>query len=356
MKFIKQFAKIFILIILLSPLLGCVEKPSAPPQQVTIRMGYLTRDLHHVAYFVAKNTTIFNGTSIYQKYGIEIKDAIPGGAANGGVLMDRFYDGDVDIGYLGSPPAILKHLNAGTNTTIIAQVNDIGSALVVEPSINKTEELKGKKLATPGHTTIQYFILRTYLEKYGIYEGIGRENVTIEDVPVGVIKDKLQSGDVAGFVAWEPFPSDAAVSGTGKVLLTSNEMWPDHLDCVMAVDNNFYRNNREVVVRFLKAHIEATEWIDRAIANPDSLQYKQLIEISMEFTGKNESVVKMALNNIRFKYDIDQKFLSSFEQYTNKLLENNMVSRSKLDERGYSNVADFIDKYIDKSPLAEAKG
>src|SRR3972149_5349283 len=129
--------------------------PAAP--STTIRVGYLTADLHHIAYFVAKNKTVGGGQSFFEKYSVNVTDAVSGGYASGGVEMDAFAGGKVDIGFLGAPPAIIKHLNLGVNTTVIAQVNDIGYAVVVKP---EDLDLVGPRAITslaPTRSSIQYF-------------------------------------------------------------------------------------------------------------------------------------------------------------------------------------------------------
>lgn len=129
----------------------------------SISMAYLTGDLHQFARVVATNRTIFDGTefegkNFFEKYGVEITDPLPGGYAVGGDIMDAFKAGVADMGYLGAPPTILKHLTAGVNTMIVAQANSEGSALIVNPTITSISELEGKTIATPGPSSIQQLL------------------------------------------------------------------------------------------------------------------------------------------------------------------------------------------------------
>jgi len=325
--------------------------PSSP--STTVRVGYLTADLHHVAYFVAKNKTVGGGQSFFEKYGVNVTDAVPGGYSSGGTEMDAFAAGEVDIGFMGAPPAILKHLNLGVNTTVIAQVNDIGSALIVKPSINNFSELRDKTVGVPSRSSIQYFLLLNYAEK---------NNVSITDIKIDEplsganMELKLQTDAIQGFVAWEPFPSDAVFKGIGKVLATSSDIWPHHLDCVIVADKTFAARYPNIVVNFLKAHIEATDWINNAKLNTNSSNYELLVNIGVQFTTRNAAVIKEALNHIDYKYAIDLAFLSTFIEYTGKLIDYNMVPSAKLQERGYSDKYDFAEKYVNESYLTQARG
>lgn len=138
----------------------------------SVSMAYLTGDLHQFARVVASNRTIFDGTefegkNLFEIYGVEITDPLPGGYAVGGDIMDAFKAGVADMGYLGAPPAILKHMTAGVNTIIVAQANTEGSALIVNPAITSIDDLKGKTIATPGPSSIQQLLFLSIAESNG---------------------------------------------------------------------------------------------------------------------------------------------------------------------------------------------
>ena len=84
--------------------------------------------------------------------------------------MDNFAAGYVDIGYLGAPPALIKHIKVGVDVVIVAQANIEGSGLVVKvgSDINGLEDLVNKTVATPGETSIQHLLLRIALDREGL--------------------------------------------------------------------------------------------------------------------------------------------------------------------------------------------
>jgi NitT/TauT family transport system substrate-binding protein len=329
--------------------LGCIS--TAPPAPKKVRVGYLLADLHQVAYMVAKNKTAGGGISFFEKYGIEVEDARGTPYPHGGAEMDHFAAGDIDIGLLGSSPAIIKHINANIDAAIIAQVNEEGSALVVSKDIERFSDLTGKTIAVPSKSAIQFFLVLNLAEK----EGVDIGKLSIVDVAPKDMRAKLEAREVDAFIAWEPFVSDAIISGTGKILATSRDIWPNHPCCIVLVDKKFAAQNPDAVVNFLKAHIEATNYINEALKNPNSNEYKLLIAIAMHFTGREEQVVKEAFKLINFKSDIDEKFKSSIAEYTNKLIQFKIISEEKLMERGYLNSTDLALRYIDAAYLARAK-
>lgn len=344
--------KIWLLLsVLLVLLAGCTPAATPTPTSARVRIGYLVGDLHHVVYVVGQDAEAGGGKSFFEKYGVVVQDAPGAPYANGGVEMDHFAAGDVDLGYLGAPPAIIKHLNAGVKTTVVAQVNEIGSALIVAPGINRFSDLVGKTVATPGHVTIQFFLLRNYAQQ----QGVDISQINIVDVAPKDMRAKLESGAVAGYIAWEPYASDSVMAGIGKTLATSNDIWPHHLDCVLAVDQTFARDNPDTVVRFLKAHREATTWVQEALANPGSPQYRHLIDLAVKFTQRDAVVVEAAFKQIDFKVELSPTFRESFIAYVDKLIEFKVIGPDKLSQMGYRDTADFAARYIDLSFLEKAK-
>jgi NitT/TauT family transport system substrate-binding protein len=84
--------------------------------------------------------------------------------------MTAFSTGGIDMGYLGSPPAIIKHLNvndANSNIRIVAQANSEGSAIIVNNDIQTIADMGGKVIATPGPGSIQHLLLLAFAEANG---------------------------------------------------------------------------------------------------------------------------------------------------------------------------------------------
>lgn len=124
----------------------------------TVRMGYLTADLHQLAFYVALKE------GYYEEVGLKV---VTKEFANGVMEMEGFKNGEIDAGYLGGAPATLKRVNDDIEIKIIAGANSEGSAIVAR-SASSIEELAGKKVAIPGFGTVQDFLLRAAAEKAGL--------------------------------------------------------------------------------------------------------------------------------------------------------------------------------------------
>jgi len=82
----------------------------------TVRLGWLYGDIHQIARLVAMDLSIgqgmgFGDRTIYQAYGLNVVGGGGNPYANGGSVMDAFFADVIDIGFLGSPPAILRSIN-----------------------------------------------------------------------------------------------------------------------------------------------------------------------------------------------------------------------------------------------------
>lgn len=144
--------------------------PSTTMFPTTIKLGFLTNDIHQLAQAVALNSTVFGGQSLFQKYGLNVIKAVSAGYANGGALMDAMGLGAIDIGYAGAPPAILRHINNNVNAVIVAQANMEGSGVVVsvDSDVHSLDDLAGRVVATPSVTSIQHLLLKVALDKRDI--------------------------------------------------------------------------------------------------------------------------------------------------------------------------------------------
>jgi NitT/TauT family transport system substrate-binding protein len=136
-----------------------------------IQLGFLMGDLHQLAQKVASDARVLGGTqSLFETYGLNVENATGAPFAAGGDEMAAFALGNVDIGYLGAPPAILSHLNAGTAVKIIAQANTEGSGIVVATGsdIRSLADLVNKTVAVPSVSSIQFLLLKTVLKAEGL--------------------------------------------------------------------------------------------------------------------------------------------------------------------------------------------
>ncbi len=170
------------------------------------------------------------------------------------------------------------------------------------------------------------------------------------------MKAALTTDQVDAYIAWEPYVSDSVVGNVGEVLLWTEEIMPDHPCCVVVLRTGFLEqtDGPELVKRFVRAHIEATEWMNDALADKESANYTKLVDMAVGFTARNATVVEAAFEHLEFRYEMGESFDSALEEFTQMYIDLNMTTTDKLDDRGYSSVEDFVDIYVNETFLEAA--
>ncbi|OUJ18989.1 ABC-type nitrate/sulfonate/bicarbonate transport system periplasmic component [Methanonatronarchaeum thermophilum] len=119
-----------------------------------INVGYLEYDLHQLSYIVSAEKGWFDDLGL----SVETKE-YPNGAE---LMRNGFGDNDIDVGYLGTTPALIHRVNTpGCEIGIFAGVNAEGSAIVAKEGIDEVEDfadIEDAVYATPGEGTMQEFM------------------------------------------------------------------------------------------------------------------------------------------------------------------------------------------------------
>jgi len=172
------------------------------------------------------------------------------------------------------------------------------------------------------------------------------------------MKAALTTDQVDAYIAWEPYVSDSVVGRVGEVLVWTEDIMPNHPCCVLVLRTEFLSgtNGLELAQRFVKAHIEATKWMNDALADKESQNYTKLVDMAVGFTSRNASVIKAAFEHLEYRYEMGSSFDSALEQFTDMYIDLNMTTSAKLGDRGYTSVADFVDRYVNESFLEAAGG
>jgi len=263
----------------------------------------------------------------YREEGLTVE--IVGVFKAGPELMSGFSSGSLDAGYVGLAPALVAAANGTARIALIAQVNKNGSALVVgkDSPVSRPAELKGTVIAIPGHATIQDFLLRRVLAD----AGIGDNGATIITIKPPEMISVLSGGQIAAFMAWEPYPSLAVTNDAGRVLSYSQDIWPDHPCCVLAVSTAFLEKHTAEVNALRRAHRKSIDYIEN---NPG-----ESVSIGVKYTAMDPAVVTLALGHIQFDEQLSSSRVLDYALTLNKL--------------GYTGIGDppsFLQSLLHTSP------
>ena len=305
--------------------LGLVVLWNLPPAEptTTVRIGYLSKDLHQLALQVALENGLFDRDNItveLVQYG------------NGALEMDGFLAGQIDMGYLGAAPALLKRINQDIMITILAAVNLEGSAIMVSKTeydaghVTTIADLAGKGVYQPGPATVQNLLLRLALNQ----SGLSYDNITAYTTSPTYMADSLTAENPA-FIAWEPFNAKAEYENKSVPLVLSGEIWPGHPCCVLAADNTYLSANSDIVQKVVNIHTEATEWI---VNNPSLA-----IAIAVDWLEMDITPVTTAFNNIIFNWNLNR---TGLEMYLDFLISEAQLIPEKIPTDPSAFLDDFI--------------
>jgi NitT/TauT family transport system substrate-binding protein len=119
------------------------------------------------------------------------------------------------------------------------------------------------------------------------------------------------------------------------------------------VDGAFQTANPNAVLGVLKAHIEANKWIAQTLANKNTTSgqanYTLLLNLGASFSGRNTTVVEMALEHMKLDYNISTQQMDYLKTFTNDYKESGLIKNETVPD-----VSAFINGLVDTSYLGQA--
>ncbi|ADG12757.1 ABC-type nitrate/sulfonate/bicarbonate transport system, periplasmic component [Methanocaldococcus infernus ME] len=327
----RKLLAIFLAILTIA-LAGCINQ-GEKKEEVTLNVGYLPTD-HQAALFVAAlNPDLFK-----EKYGLYLKEVEPKKkyelykgdkkiadinlylvTTGGADIMNLMYQGRLDLGLLGVPPAIF-YIDKNPQANIIMSLHTDGSAVVVRKDIpvNNWEEFvnwikeqakEGKqvRIGHPLPTSIQYVMIKDALKVSGIsYTETSGEKADVllvnckgqKSMPQMLANNKLDA-----VIAWEPMPEILKHEGIGKPIVYSQDLpsstggtWKSHPCCCVVASKKALSEKEEVVVEFCKLLKYATDEINKN---------KELAaEASAKWLGVKKEIEDDSVKHITYTYKL----------------------------------------------------
>jgi NitT/TauT family transport system substrate-binding protein len=270
---------------------------------ISVRMAYLQNDIHHLAFWVGGEKQIFADEGV-------IIDTV-GAFRAGPEIMSAFAAGDLDMAYVGQSPATVGVANKAADVIVVAQVNTEGTAIVVKKKgpvdFENLQDLAGKTIAIPGHSTVQEAILLKGLKNVGL----SRQEVHLIVLKPPDMIDALRTEQIDAFIAWEPYPAKAITSEVGKILALSKDIWPKHPCCVLVVERSFMEAHPKIVKQTIRAHARATRYIKE---HPD-----KAAEIAVKHTGMDKVTIRKAMENVNFTTKLDLEDAKEYVKFLSEL-------------------------------------
>ncbi len=221
-----------------------------------IRIGHLSTFYHTAVLLLARGDA-------EKRLGAEIEWRLMG---TGPAMMKAFAQGEIDLAYIGIPPAIIG-IDQGIKVVCVAGGHMEGTVMAgksIWKGFPETSDLgeimqqfRGRRIGVPGRGSIHDVILKDCVEHYGLEHEIEIKNYAWADMLTeAVVTDEVSAafGTPALAVAIKRFAG-------GRVLYPPSRLWPENPSYGIVVDRGYLAREPELIQKFIGIHEDATEFI-----------------------------------------------------------------------------------------------
>jgi NitT/TauT family transport system substrate-binding protein len=195
--------------------------------------------------------------------------------------IEALFAGAIDMTYVGPNPAINGYVRSnGEALRIIAGATSGGAALVVrgDSGINKAEDFRGKRIASPQMGNTQDVALRAWLKTQGLKTTDKGGDVTVMPIANPDQLTLFMKKEIDAAWAPEPWASRLVHDAGGRIFLDERTLWPQgqFLTTELVVSTNFLQSHPDLVKKWLQAHVELTDWINGHVAEAKQILNQQI--------------------------------------------------------------------------------
>ena len=243
--------------------------PDYTPEQPNVSFGF-------IALTDCAPIVIAHEKGFFKKYGIT---ATVKKGANWAAIRDMLSSGDIQsthmlfgmpfastMGLAGAPvkPMIIPWL-MNRNGQAITLATSFKGKVGADPKALKPFVDQAKALGEPLTFAMTFppgthaIWTRYFLAAGGIHPD---KDVNLITIPPPQMVANMKIGKMDGFCVGEPWGARAIADGIGFSAITTQDMWKDHPEKVLAFTEEFAKKNPKTVKAVLKAIHEASVWLD----------------------------------------------------------------------------------------------
>jgi NitT/TauT family transport system substrate-binding protein len=260
---------------------------------VKVPFPYSPVNASSLHWMIAKDTKIFD------KYRLDV-DMIYMGASS--LILQSMLSGSANLAGLAGP-VIISNVLRGGDVIIVAATTPLTISVMARATIEKGEDLRGKKIGISRLGAVPHFAIQLILQRFGVKDAV--------ILQVG--------GQPEAAAALRRGAIDAAVLGLPHTHLLQKDGFRElvgHQDYVklgikfvssgVAVRRSYASRNRDVVVRFIKATLEGikTMTMQESLAKQVFARYSrqsdpqvldQIYKFALETVSKDPTIPKEAI-------------------------------------------------------------
>ncbi len=262
--------------LMVAALLALLGAPAVPSQTfpVVVRVGHFP-NITHSQPMIGKTQGWFD-RALAPEARVEWKTFNAGPSA-----IEALFAGAIDMTYIGPNPTISGCVRSqGEALRVVAGATSGGAALVVraDAGIKKLEDFRGKKIASPQLGNTQDVALRAWLQAHKLRSR--EKGGDVQVIPIAN-PDQLTlflRKDIDAAWAPEPWASRLINEANGRLFLDERELWPNgqFVTTHLIVSTKFLHEHRALVKKWIRVHVELTEWINKNLQEAKWLLNQQI--------------------------------------------------------------------------------
>jgi NitT/TauT family transport system substrate-binding protein len=211
-----------------------------------LRIGYPSPSAAFYSLFATKEA------GLLEKYGFDTEMVYVQGVR----LVQVHVSGQLDISTISSIVYLQASVGGADLIQVASSIDNQIMKLMVNPSIAKPQDLKGKTLAVTGFGSLTDLLVRPALKNWGLEPQKDVKLVQIGRMPDIVIAIAQKTVD-GGMIS---FPTSVHAEKLNlKTLIDFADSGFESPASTVVVSRRYANANRDIVLRFLKAYIEGTK-------------------------------------------------------------------------------------------------
>jgi ABC-type nitrate/sulfonate/bicarbonate transport system substrate-binding protein len=213
-----------------------------------VRIAYSSISGAMLPLWVAKDTKLFD------KHGVDVEVMYIRGVA-----IEALLAGEVQF-VRASPPSVVRSTIRGADLAIIANtVNVAVFSMMTKPEIKRPEDLKGRKIGVTNLGDSPDLVLSLLLDRWGLTRN---KDVTVLGIRGGMpeLLVSVAKGFVDGGMISAPNNLRGKQLGLNELVDAADYGIP-YVNSPLSTRRSFIKNNRDTVVRILRAYQESVREI-----------------------------------------------------------------------------------------------
>ena len=237
---------------------------------------------------------------------------------SGMAALNDVLKGKLDIAATAEFPLVVNALK-GENISALAGIGKFQLQDLIarkDRGIEEISDLKGKTIGVPLGTISQFYLGR-FLE----LNNLSLQDVTVVNVTPTGAKNAIMNGTVDAVIIWQPYAYDIEDELGNNAIVWSPQS-SQALYIVEVANNNWIKENPDIVSRFIKSLAQAETYYDN---NPSATEV--MIQRGLNYT---DGYMAAVWPNQQISLSLDQSLIISMDDEARWMISNKLTNATVI--------------------------